>query len=153
MCAERYHRVSRVGRPAFGLVEAPTAPGNRFKKAMARNTPLDRYRNIGIMAHIDAGKTTTTERILYYTGKNYKLGEVHEGAGSATRNVPAQAMESLSCRRISECRNASLCMSAWSGEFFMNKACVANAPDRGKPFMRLQELNGLRVWLLRWRRV
>nr|WP_035389108.1 elongation factor G [Ferrimicrobium acidiphilum] len=44
--------------------------------------PLDRIRNIGIMAHIDAGKTTTTERILYYTGKNYKIGEVHEGAAT-----------------------------------------------------------------------
>ena len=49
---------------------------------MARHTPLDRYRNIGIMAHIDAGKTTTTERILYYTGKNYKIGEVHDGAAT-----------------------------------------------------------------------
>jgi elongation factor G len=49
---------------------------------MARQTPLDQYRNIGIMAHIDAGKTTTTERILYYTGKNYKIGEVHEGAAT-----------------------------------------------------------------------
>ncbi|MGE5686059.1 MAG: elongation factor G, partial [Gemmatimonadota bacterium] len=49
---------------------------------MARETALDRYRNIGIMAHIDAGKTTTTERILYYTGKNYKIGEVHEGAAT-----------------------------------------------------------------------
>jgi elongation factor G len=49
---------------------------------MARQTTLDRYRNIGIMAHIDAGKTTTTERILYYTGKNYKIGEVHEGAAT-----------------------------------------------------------------------
>lgn len=46
---------------------------------MSRTTPIERYRNIGIMAHIDAGKTTTTERILYYTGKSYKIGEVHEG--------------------------------------------------------------------------
>ena len=49
---------------------------------MARTTAIERYRNIGIMAHIDAGKTTTTERVLYYTGRSYKIGEVHDGAAT-----------------------------------------------------------------------
>ena len=49
---------------------------------MARKTPIERYRNIGIMAHIDAGKTTTTERVLYYTGVSHKIGEVHDGAAT-----------------------------------------------------------------------
>jgi len=58
---------------------------------MARTTPLNMYRNIGIMAHIDAGKTTTTERILYYTGKSYKIGEVHDG--NATMDWMEQEQE------------------------------------------------------------
>ncbi len=49
---------------------------------MPRTHKLNKYRNIGIMAHIDAGKTTTTERVLYYTGKSHKIGEVHDGAAT-----------------------------------------------------------------------
>ena len=58
---------------------------------MARETPLNRYRNIGIMAHIDAGKTTTTERILFYTGISHKIGEVHDG--NATMDWMEQEQE------------------------------------------------------------
>ena len=58
---------------------------------MARKTPISLYRNIGISAHIDAGKTTTTERILFYTGLTHKLGEVHDGA--ATTDYMEQEQE------------------------------------------------------------
>ncbi|RJG02392.1 elongation factor G [Noviherbaspirillum sedimenti] len=57
---------------------------------MARKTPIERYRNIGISAHIDAGKTTTTERVLFYTGVNHKLGEVHDGAATTDWMVQEQ---------------------------------------------------------------
>ena len=57
---------------------------------MARETPINMYRNIGISAHIDAGKTTTTERILFYTGKSHKIGEVHDGAATMDWMVQEQ---------------------------------------------------------------
>jgi len=74
---------------------------------VARNTPIDRYRNLGIMAHIDAGKTTATERILFYTGISYKLGEVHDGA--ATMDWMAQEQE----RGITITSAATTCF--WKG--------------------------------------
>jgi elongation factor G len=74
---------------------------------VARHTPIDRYRNFGIMAHIDAGKTTTTERILFYTGVNHKIGEVHDGA--ATMDWMEQEQE----RGITITSAATTCF--WSG--------------------------------------
>src|SRR5687768_10495088 len=74
---------------------------------MPRQYAIEDYRNFGIMAHIDAGKTTTTERILYYTGKNYKIGEVHEGA--ATMDF----MEQESERGITITSAATTCF--WPG--------------------------------------
>ncbi|MFP4063120.1 MAG: elongation factor G, partial [Halochromatium sp.] len=74
---------------------------------MARSTPIDRYRNLGIMAHIDAGKTTTTERILFYTGLSHKIGEVHDGA--ATMDWMEQEQE----RGITITSAATTCF--WSG--------------------------------------
>jgi len=74
---------------------------------VARSTPIERYRNIGIMAHIDAGKTTTTERILYYTGVSHKIGEVHDGA--ATMDWMEQEQE----RGITITSAATTCF--WNG--------------------------------------
>ena len=74
---------------------------------MARKTPIDRYRNIGISAHIDAGKTTTTERVLFYTGVSHKIGEVHDGA--ATMDWMEQEQE----RGITITSAATTCF--WSG--------------------------------------
>ena len=80
---------------------------------------LERVRNIGIMAHIDAGKTTTTERILYYTGRTHKMGEVHEGA--AVMDWMAQEQErgititsAATTARSEERRVGKECRSRWS---------------------------------------
>ena len=74
---------------------------------MPRNTQINRYRNVGIMAHIDAGKTTTTERILLYTGRTHKIGEVHDG--SATMDWMEQEQE----RGITITSAATTCF--WKG--------------------------------------
>ena len=90
---------------------------------MARKTPIDRYRNIGIMAHIDAGKTTTTERILYYTGVSHKIGEVHDGA--ATMDWMEQEQE----RGITITSAATTCF--WPGmenQFPLHRINIIDTP-------------------------
>ncbi len=90
---------------------------------MARTTPIGRYRNVGIMAHIDAGKTTTTERILYYTGVSHKIGEVHDGA--ATMDWMEQEQE----RGITITSAATTCF--WSGmdrQFDQHRINIIDTP-------------------------
>ena len=90
---------------------------------MARQTPINRYRNIGISAHIDAGKTTTTERILFYTGVNHKIGEVHDGA--ATMDWMEQEQE----RGITITSAATTCF--WSGmaqQFDQHRINIIDTP-------------------------
>ncbi len=90
---------------------------------MARNTPIERYRNIGIMAHIDAGKTTTTERVLFYTGVSHKMGEVHDGA--AVMDWMEQEQE----RGITITSAATTCF--WSGmdsQFDQHRVNIIDTP-------------------------
>ena len=90
---------------------------------MARKTPIQRYRNIGISAHIDAGKTTTTERILFYTGVNHKLGEVHDGA--ATMDWMEQEQE----RGITITSAATTCFwSGMGGNFPQHRINIIDTP-------------------------
>ena len=90
---------------------------------MPRATPIERYRNIGIMAHIDAGKTTTTERILYYTGVSHKLGEVHDGA--ATMDWMEQEQE----RGITITAAATTCFwSGMSGQYPEHRINIIDTP-------------------------
>ena len=90
---------------------------------MARTTPIDRYRNIGIVAHVDAGKTTTTERVLFYTGVSHKIGEVHDGA--ATMDWMEQEQE----RGITITSAATTCF--WSGmaqQFDQHRINIIDTP-------------------------
>ena len=90
---------------------------------MARKTPIERYRNIGIMAHIDAGKTTTTERVLFYTGMSHKIGEVHDGA--ATMDWMEQEQE----RGITITSAATTCF--WEGmdkQFDQHRINIIDTP-------------------------
>lgn len=123
------------------------APEIKVSTKTGRITPLERYRNIGIMAHIDAGKTTTTERILYYTGKSYKIGEVHEGA--ATMDWMEQEQE----RGITITSAATTCF--WKD----HRINIVDTPGHvdftievGPPFLptlsRLCILHSARLWAL-----
>ena len=90
---------------------------------MPRNTPIDRYRNIGISAHIDAGKTTTTERVLFYTGVNHKMGEVHDGA--ATMDWMEQEQE----RGITITSAATTCFwKGMGGQFNEHRINIIDTP-------------------------
>ncbi len=90
---------------------------------MARKTPIEQYRNIGIMAHIDAGKTTTTERILYYTGVSHKIGEVHDGA--ATMDWMEQEQE----RGITITSAATTCFwSGMAGQYPVHRINIIDTP-------------------------
>ena len=75
-------RRRRVTAVITQVAPARAEPDVKVSETTGRQVDMHNYRNIGIMAHIDAGKTTTTERILYYTGKSYKIGEVHEGGAT-----------------------------------------------------------------------
>lgn len=90
---------------------------------MARNTPIERYRNIGICAHVDAGKTTTTERVLFYTGLSHKIGEVHDGA--ATMDWMEQEQE----RGITITSAATTCFwQGMEGQFEQHRINIIDTP-------------------------
>ena len=93
---------------------------------MARKVSLENTRNIGIMAHIDAGKTTTTERILYYTGVNYKIGETHDG--TATMDWMAQEQE----RGITITSAATTCY--WTGSAVKKREDTHKMAESNKAF-------------------
>ena len=111
---------------------------------MSRATPINQYRNIGIMAHIDAGKTTTTERILFYTGISHKIGEVHEG--TAVMDWMEQEQE----RGITITSAATTCF--WQGmahNLSQHRINIIDTP--GHVDFTIEVERSLRFWTVRWR--
>ena len=118
---------------------------------MARKTPIERYRNIGISAHIDAGKTTTTERILFYTGVNHKIGEVHDGA--ATMDWMEQEQE----RGITITSAATTCFwKGMAGDYPEHRINIIDTPGHVDFTIEVERsmrvLDGACMVLLRGRR-
>jgi hypothetical protein len=138
-CAPR-HTISQTDHD-------PPSPFDTEVVEMAkREFPLERTRNIGIMAHIDAGKTTTTERILYYTGKSYKIGEVHDGA--ATMDHMAQEQE----RGITITSAATTCCLERPPHQHHRHPGPRRLHDRGRALAARARRRGHRVRLGRRRR-
>ena len=117
---EEAGRHPQDGRGEPRLLPLSLVIGFRSAKRMAREYDIKDYRNFGIMAHIDAGKTTTTERILYYTGKSYKIGEVHDGA--ATMDFMEQEAE----RGITITSAATTCF--WPDATAMRRLNIIDTP-------------------------
>ena len=99
---------------------------------MARKVALDKTRNIGIMAHIDAGKTTTTERILYYTGVSHKIGEVHDGASTMEWMEQKPIGRSSSRRQMTKC-HVDLPWAFWSSSYQRSSAARLQGARLARP--------------------
>jgi small GTP-binding protein len=107
---------------------------------MPRVHPIEDYRNFGIMAHIDAGKTTTTERILYYTGKSHKIGEVHEGA--ATMDWMEQEQE----------RGITITSAATTAFWNEKRLNIIDTPGHVDFTIEVERSTATRAWSRRLRR-
>ena len=107
---------------------------------MSRTTPLSWYRNIGIMAHIDAGKTTATERILFYTGRSHKIGEVHHGA--ATMDWMEQEQE----------RGITITSAATTCYWREHQINIIDTPGHIDFTIEVNALTEIKAWILGWGR-